>query len=112
MESFLSLLAYPHRESLNKIFKKSDKPKIVNIVATGQFSKELNIEALYHSLDVKEKVYEPETYPALLVKVGENRYHVTLYSNGKYIIAGTRSKKQLIEAYNEIYKKLRAAKAL
>ena len=68
------------------------KPKIFNIVASGQFPQSLDIEKLYHSLDVEGKVYEPEVYPALLIKMRENRYHVTLYQNGKYIITGVQSK--------------------
>jgi len=87
-------------------------PKIVNIVASGQFSQPLNLEKLYHSLDIEEKVYDPEIYPALLVKVGKNRYHVTLYSNGKYIIAGVQSIEQLDDAYREILRKLRKIGAL
>jgi len=83
------------------------KPRIVNIVATGCFPCELDIEELYVTLNLKEKIYEPEIYPALLAKIGKNRYHVTLYSNGKYIITGIKSKKELMEAYNEICEKLR-----
>lgn len=88
------------------------KPKIVNIVATGRFPKPLDIQKLYSTLDVEQKEYEPETYPALLVKVGENRNHVTLYRNGKYIIAGVESEKELMETYEEIYRKLRDVGAL
>lgn len=85
----------------------SAKPRIVNIVATGRFPCELDIEKLMYTLDCKEKIYEPDQYPALLVKVGKNRYHVSLYSNGKYIILGVKSKKELMEAYSEICEKLR-----
>lgn len=85
----------------------SEKPKIVNVVATGRFPCELNIEELYLTLNCKEKVYEPEIYPALLVKVGKKRHHVTLYANGKYIITGVKSEKEMIEVYNEIRKRLR-----
>lgn len=89
-----------------------NKPKIVNIVASGQFPQSLDIEKLYHSLDVEEKVYEPEVYPALLIKIGENRYHVTLYRNGKYIITGVQSIEQLNDAYRKIFHKLRKIGAL
>jgi len=88
------------------------KPRVVNMVATGQFGKKLNLERLYQKLAVEEKRYDPDIYPALLIKVGKKRYHVTLYSNGKYIIAGVTSKKELAEAYNEVYKTLRSVKAL
>ena len=85
----------------------SDKPRIVNVVATGRFPCELDIEKLSQTLDCKERIYEPEIYPALLVKVGKKRHHVTLYANGKYIITGAKSKEEIMEAYNEIRGKLR-----
>ena len=85
----------------------SSQPKIVNVVATGRFRDQLDIEKLSQTLNCKEKIYEPEIYPALLVKVGKKRYHVTLYSNGKYIICGAKSEEEVIEAYNEIREKLR-----
>lgn len=84
-----------------------DKPRIVNIVATGRFPCKIDIEEAYRRLNCKEKIYEPEVYPALLVKVGEKRRHVTVYANGKYIITGVKSKKELLETYREICKKLR-----
>lgn len=67
------------------------KPRIVNVVATGRFSCELDIEKLSQTLNCIERVYEPEIYPALLVEVGKKRYHITLYINGKYIICGAKS---------------------
>ncbi len=90
------------------------KPKIVNMVASGSFPKALDIVDLYSTLDVAKKEYEPETYPALLVKVniGHKNIHVSLYGNGKYIIAGANTEKEMTDAYNEIYKKLQEAGAL
>jgi TATA-box binding protein (TBP) (component of TFIID and TFIIIB) len=88
------------------------KPKIVNIVATGSFDKSLNLEELYKQLDVVQKEFEPETYPALLIKVGTDKKHVTLYQNGKYIIAGVTSQDELEATFNEIKKKLKEMGAL
>jgi len=85
----------------------SSQPKIVNIVATGRFCYQLDIEKLSQTLNCKEKIYEPEIYPALLIKVGKKRWHVTLYSNGKYIICGVKSEEEVIEAYNAIREKLK-----
>jgi len=87
--------------------QKKHFPRIVNIVATGRFPFSLDIEKLSAVLDCKEKIYEPEIYPALLIKIGKRNYHVTLYSNGKYIICGVTSEDELLEAFNEICKKLR-----
>lgn len=80
------------------------KPLINNIVASGRFSEEIDIVKLYKEVEFIESVYEPETYPALLIKiiVNGNKKHVTLYKNGKYIIAGAKSEKEVIDTYNEL----------
>ena len=87
------------------------KPTIVNIVATGRFPKAIDIVKIYQELDFAIKEYEPETYPALLVKVevNGNLKHVTLYRNGKYIIAGATSEREVNEIYEIIFKKLSGA---
>lgn len=89
----------------------SRKPQITNVVATGRFPKEIDIIKIYEELDFPIKEYEPETYPALLVKikVNENLRHVTLYKNGKYIIVGAKSEAEVFQIYESIYKKLEDA---
>ena len=84
------------------------KPKITNVVATGRFPKEIDIVKAYNEIDFPIKEYEPETYPALLVKVNVNGNlrHVTIYRNGKYIIAGASSEKDVNDIYETAYKKL------
>jgi TATA-box binding protein (TBP) (component of TFIID and TFIIIB) len=85
------------------------KPKIVNIVATGRFPKKIDIVKLYNEIDFPSKEYEPETYPGLLVKVNVNGFlrHVTIYSNGKYIISGATSDEDVINTYETISKILK-----
>jgi transcription initiation factor TFIID TATA-box-binding protein len=85
------------------------KPKITNIVATGRFPKEIDIVKVYIEVDFPIKEYEPETYPALLVKVevNGNLRHVTLYRNGKFIITGATSEKDVSDIYDVIFKKLK-----
>lgn len=80
------------------------RPVIKNIVASGRLEKELDIEAIYSNVKFHHSEYEPETYPALLVKVlinGSQR-HVTLYKNGKYIITGARTENELNQIYDII----------
>lgn len=86
----------------------SEKPRIVNIVATGHFPTEkLDLIKLYLELDLDDKEYEPETYPALLGKTRSLRGHITLYQNGKYILTGIKSEEELNKIYEEVYRKLR-----
>lgn len=58
--------------------------------------------------------YNPETYPALLVKVMVNgeRKHVTIYKNGKYIITGAKTEKELNAVYDEVVRILKENKLL
>jgi len=85
------------------------KPKIANIVATGRFPKEINIIKVYKFLDLPQKEYEPESYPGLLTKVevNGNLRHVTIYNNGKFIIAGATSIKDVDDTYKIIFEKLK-----
>jgi TATA-box binding protein (TBP) (component of TFIID and TFIIIB) len=88
------------------------RPVISNIVASGRLPNEIDIVSIYKKVDFPHKQYEPETYPALLVKVNiEGKLkHVTLYKNGKYIIAGANSEKELNQIYDEIIRILKKHK--
>lgn len=90
------------------------KPIIQNIVACGRFQKEIDIRQVYNKIDFPKKEYEPETYCGLLVKVKVNGKlkHVTLYRNGKFIIAGASSANEMEEIYQEITKILKKHKFL
>ena len=81
------------------------RPKIANVVATGRFPNALDIVKIYQEIDFPIKEYEPDQYPALLVKVkvSGNLRHVTIYKNGKYIITGASSEKDVDNVYETIY---------
>jgi TATA-box binding protein (TBP) (component of TFIID and TFIIIB) len=85
------------------------RPIITNIVATGRFPHDVDIVKAYGIADFVHAEYNPETYPALLVKVmvGGERKHVTIYKNGKYIITGAKSEKELNEVYDEVIRILK-----
>jgi TATA-box binding protein (TBP) (component of TFIID and TFIIIB) len=105
MESLISRKIF--NITLGELVRNLEKPRIVNIVATGRFPQEIDIERAYRCLNCEEKIYEPEVYPALLVKVGQKKHHITIYANGKFIICGVKSKKELDFAYAEIVRKLK-----
>ena len=90
------------------------RPIISNIVASGRFPKEIKIEEVYSKVKFAQSEYNPETYPALLVKVliDGKKKHVTLYRNGKYIITGAKSEKELNQIYDEISRILKKNKFL
>jgi len=90
------------------------RPVISNIVASGRFPKAIDLEAVYKTIKFEQSEYEPETYPALLVKVMINggRRHVTLYKNGKYIITGAKSEEELNQIYDKMIEILKKNKFL
>lgn len=85
------------------------RPIITNIVATGRFPNDVDIVKAYGISDFVHAEYNPETYPALLVKVmiRDERKHVTIYKNGKYIITGAKSEPELNEVYDEVIRILK-----
>jgi len=88
------------------------RPVISNIVASGRFPKELDIEEIFKKVKFMASEYNPETYPALLVKVMVNgkKRHVTLYKNGKYIITAATSETDLNDVYDTILEILKKNK--
>lgn len=94
-------------ESIQKIIenlKKIDinikiKPKITvqNMVAAGNVNMDLNLNVLAMKLDNTE--YEPEQFPGLVYKLPKAKATFLLFSNGKIVCTGTKSKE---EAHNAL----------
>lgn len=80
------------------------KPIISNVVASGRFPHDVNIIRALGNKDFTRSEYNPETYPALLVKIkiNEKLVHITIYKNGKYIITGVKSEYELNRAHTKI----------
>lgn len=96
-------------KSLEKIgIKIKIKPvvKIQNIVASGAVGMDLNLNTLAMKLDNTE--YEPEQFPGLVYKLPELRATFLLFSNGKIVCTGTKSKEQVDRAVEKLVKNLKA----
>jgi transcription initiation factor TFIID TATA-box-binding protein len=78
------------------------KPKITvqNVVASGSIGMDLNLNKLAMKLDNTE--YEPEQFPGLVYKLAEAKATFLLFSNGKIVCTGTKSKEQVMEAINKL----------
>lgn len=90
-------------ESLKKInIDIKIKPKIVvqNVVASGSIGMDLNLNKLAMKLDNTE--YEPEQFPGLVYKLMEAKATFLLFSNGKIVCTGTKSKEQVMEAIDKL----------
>lgn len=78
--------------------------RIVNVVASGHLGRELDLGALQTDLVTYEKIYEPERFPGLQLRFGEEGAVLILYSTGAYSIMGAESEKHLERLYNALAK--------
>jgi transcription initiation factor TFIID TATA-box-binding protein len=78
------------------------KPKITvqNVVASGSIGMDLNLNKLAMKLDNTE--YEPEQFPGLVYKLNEMKATFLLFSNGKIVCTGTKSREQVMAAVNRL----------
>jgi transcription initiation factor TFIID TATA-box-binding protein len=90
-------------ESLKKInidIKIKPKIQVQNVVASGSIGMDLNLNKLAMKLDNTE--YEPEQFPGLVYKLMEAKATFLLFSNGKIVCTGTKSKEQVMEAIEKL----------
>jgi transcription initiation factor TFIID TATA-box-binding protein len=98
-------------ESLKKInIDIKIKPKITvqNVVASGSIGMDLNLNKLAMKLDNTE--YEPEQFPGLVFKLAEAKATFLLFSNGKIVCTGTKSKEHVMEAVKKLIEVLKKVK--
>lgn len=99
-------------KQLGKIgVKITDKPKITvqNIVASGSIDVDLNLNIL--ALELENTEYEPEQFPGLVYKLDDPTTTFLLFSNGKLVCTGTKSRQQLEEAMTKLNKNIKAVLA-
>ena len=85
------------------------KPKVTvqNIVASGTINLKLNLNFL--ALEMENTEYEPEQFPGLVYKIAEPNATFLLFSNGKLVCTGTKSRQQLEESMRQLLKNVRTA---
>lgn len=95
-------------KQLKKInVKVTIKPKITvqNIVASGTINLKLNLNFL--ALEMENTEYEPEQFPGLVYKISEYNATFLLFSNGKLVCTGTKSKQQLEASMQQLLKDIK-----
>ena len=83
------------------------KIKVQNIVASGAMDLDLNLNTL--ALELENTEYEPEQFPGLVYKLEDPTATFLLFSNGKLVCTGTKSKSQLTDSMEQLNKNVRAA---
>lgn len=77
---------------------------LVNIAVSGEFKTQLKLEELSKSLQSEsvEVEYEPEQFPALIVKLSRPSATFLLFSNGKFSIQGLKDRDEIPKQINKI----------
>jgi len=106
------------KESIHKIMKLLERVKVKiniepeihvqNMVASGALGFALNLNDLVMKLRNVE--YEPEQFPGLVYKIKEPKASFLLFSNGKIVCTGVKSKKEADEAVAKLEATLEKAK--
>ena len=106
------------KEAIHKIMKLLEKVKVKvtiepeihvqNMVASGALGFALNLNDLVMKLRNVE--YEPEQFPGLVYKIKEPKASFLLFSNGKIVCTGVKSKKEADDAVAKLEATLEKAK--
>lgn len=94
------------KESIHKIMKLLERVKVKitiepeihvqNMVASGALGFSLNLNDLVMKL--KNVEYEPEQFPGLVYKIKDPKASFLLFSNGKIVCTGVKSRKEADDA--------------
>jgi transcription initiation factor TFIID TATA-box-binding protein len=84
------------------------KPKIEvqNIVASGSIGMHLNLNTL--AIKLRNTEYEPEQFPGLVYKLKGTNATFLLFTNGKIVCTGTRTREQVDDAVEKLISNLKA----
>lgn len=78
--------------------------KIQNIVALVNFGRNINLEKVSHSL--VSTIYEPEQFPGLICRIDEPKTVALLFSNGKAVLTGAKTKSEVHKAARKLERDL------
>ncbi len=67
---------------------------VKNVVAVGDLEQKINLNTLAVGLGLEETEYEPEQFPGLVFRPSESRCVLLVFSSGKVVITGGRTKEE------------------
>jgi len=89
---------------------KTTKIVVQNIVASANIGREINLNVVAFQLENSE--YEPEQFPGLIYRMEEEKVVFLLFSTGRVICTGGKSKESIERALATLVNRLRQVKAL
>ncbi|MHC1636202.1 MAG: TATA-box-binding protein, partial [Candidatus Methanospirareceae archaeon] len=81
--------------------------KVQNIVASTDLGVELNLGAIAVGLGLEGMEYEPEVFPGLVYRVEDPDSAILIFSSGKLVITGCRTKEECEKAVEVLLKDLK-----
>jgi len=85
------------------IYKKKDLEIIVrNMVATANLHGEMNLTEVAMGLGLENIEYEPEQFPGLVYRIQEPKVVMLLFSSGKIVCTGGKTKEEVSRAVKEL----------
>ncbi|MCG2881064.1 MAG: TATA-box-binding protein [Vulcanisaeta sp.] len=92
------------------VIPEKPKVKVQNIVASGSLGYDVDIEKV--ALLVPGTFYEPEQFPGLIYRLDELHTVMLIFSSGKFVCTGARSKNEVEESIKKALKVLADVGAL
>ena len=78
--------------------------QIQNIVASCDVGFSIKLESLKETHEKFHRChYEPELFPGLIYKMEKPKVVLLIFTSGKIVLAGAKSRSQIHEAYQKIY---------
>jgi len=78
--------------------------KVVNMVASANLSRRIELEDCAHSLD--RTMYEPEQFPGLIYRMDEPKVVILLFVTGKLVCTGATKEEDVYKAVAKLHKRL------
>lgn len=82
--------------------EKERKIKVVNIVASSDINREINLNSIAVTFGLENVEYEPEQFPGLIYRIEEPKVVALLFGSGKIICTGARSMDDVTKAVSKI----------
>jgi len=89
--------------------KVEEHPKfnVQNIVASTDLGTELNLSAIVTGLGLEGMEYEPEVFPGLVYRIEKPKVAILIFSSGKLVITGGKTKEDCEKAVEILVNELR-----
>lgn len=80
--------------------------EVKNVVTLGNIEQKLDLNELMVELGIGQVEYEPEQFPGLVFRPSETRCVLLIFSSGKVVITGGRSKNENEEAFSAFIERI------